>query len=81
VQLDRPPERVGREGMHLRLWLRQGNCFMQAIGFGLGDLIDSLATGVRIDMAFQPKVSSWRGRRRVEIHLEDIKLAGAGQSA
>lgn len=75
VHLERAPERVGREGKHLRLFLRQDNRVMPAIGFGMGELAVELARGLRIDLAFQPKTSIWQGRTRTELHLKDLKIS------
>ena len=68
--------RVGGEGRHLRLPLRHGRHHANAIGFGLGHLAGHLPAGVDVDIAFEPKVSTWQGRRRPEIHVKDVKVLG-----
>ncbi len=74
VQAHRAAERVGGEGRHLRLWVRQGQRCMSTIGFGLGDLAEQLPAGVRIDLAFTPKLGTWQGRPQIELHVKDVRL-------
>lgn len=75
VQLAGQPQCVGDGGQHLRLPIRQNGVTVQAIGFGLGDLADRLAINDRIDIAFEPKISTWQGRRRCEVHIKDFRFA------
>jgi single-stranded-DNA-specific exonuclease len=48
---------------------------MQAVGFGLGDLAERLPAGARIDVAFEPKINTWQGRKRPDMHVMDLRLA------
>ena len=75
VALEGGPQRVGGQGSHLRLSLRHGRHYVQAIGFGLGALADDLVAGTRIDIVFEPKISTWRGRRQMEIQVKDLRPA------
>lgn len=72
AKIDQPPLRAGGNGMHLRLSVRQDGKVMRTIGFGLGDLVDELHAGMHVDIAFEPKLSLWQGRRNVEIHVKDV---------
>jgi len=74
--LDQQATRVGREGMHLRMLLRQGDQVVQTIGFGLGDLAPKLPHGARVDVVFEPKLGSWQGRVRMEMFVKDVRLRG-----
>lgn len=74
VTLDRPAQRIGGEGNHLSLMLRQGSALVRAVAFGFGDEAERLPAGVRLDVAFNPKVSTWQGRRRAEVHVIDLKV-------
>ncbi|MFW6058975.1 MAG: single-stranded-DNA-specific exonuclease RecJ [Phycisphaeraceae bacterium] len=71
--LDAAPRRVGKEGTHLALELRAGACRGRAIGFGMGDLADQLACGQTVDLAFEPRLNTWRGETRPELRLCDLK--------
>jgi single-stranded-DNA-specific exonuclease len=75
VRVDAPPQRVGGEGRHLRLTLRQNNRSAKAIGFGLGDVADQLTAGMHLDLVIEPKISHWQGRKSVDLHLKDLKRA------
>lgn len=74
---DQPARRIGAGGKHLRLMLRQDRRLMSAVGFGMGDLAERLPVGTEIDVVFEPKVSTWQGRRQAEIHVKDLRVASA----
>jgi len=75
--IDRQPMRVGQGGKHLKMSLRTdgggGRSLLGAIGFGLGDWADELAAGVTVDLAFEPKISTWNGRSRPELVVKDLR--------
>ncbi len=73
VQIAAPPQVVGREGMHLRLQLRQGQTYVNGIGFGLGELIGELPAGMQIDLVFEPTIGLFQGQTQCEYHIKDIK--------
>jgi single-stranded-DNA-specific exonuclease len=73
VALDQGPQRVGSDGSHVRLALRQGRHHALAIGFGLAEQAGNLVAGERIDVAFMPKMSTWKGRRQIELHVKDFR--------
>lgn len=77
--IDEPPMLIGQRKDHLRLWFRLNGRRYQAVGFGLGDLADQLARGVRIDAVFEPKLSTWQGRVRAELHIKDLRMAASDQ--
>ncbi len=78
--LDEVPRRVGSDGSHARLVLRQGSRQASAIGFGLADQAAEHAAGDRIDVAFVPKMGTWKGRMQLELHVKDLRAAGDGDS-
>jgi len=67
---------IGADGRHLRLMLRQGQRYAQAVWFGAGEHADELPAGARLDVAFEPHVSTWQGKRRAEMHVRDVRLMG-----
>lgn len=73
--VDRPPTRMGKQGNHLRIPLRHGGKQAWAVAFGMGDLADQLPAGVAIDVAFEPKINNWQGRRSVDLHVVDFRRA------
>ena len=76
VELASPPREVGKG--HLKLRLTQSGHSLDAIGFGLVNRIppESLETGP-VDLTFRLKLGVFRGRRRVEAHLLDVRSHGA----
>jgi single-stranded-DNA-specific exonuclease len=76
VQLAECARRIGNAGAHLRLSLRHNRTLMQAVGWRLGDLAEKLPAGIRVDVAFEPKVNTWEGRRRPDLHVKDIRIIG-----
>jgi len=63
-------ERVKTIKNHLKFAVRQNGCFLNGIGFGLGDKLN--LTSNPVSMAFKIKTNTFRGERRFELHLLDI---------
>ncbi len=74
VQLADRARRIGNGGAHLRLSLRHERTLVQAVGWRLGDLADQLPAGIVVDVVFEPKVNTWEGRRRPDMHVKDIRI-------
>lgn len=81
VQLDRAPMFMGQTGKHLRLSLRQGNIYQNAVAFNMADLAPQLYPGIHLDIAFEPKTNHWQGRTSVDMMVKDIRISeGIGSS-
>ncbi len=67
--------KMGNNGDHLRLKLRQGNAVWDAVGFGLG----SYAKGplAPIDMVFTMDIDRWGGREQLRLNILDFAPAAA----
>jgi len=76
IEPARPAERIGRGGEHLRVMFPQHRRLLPAIGWGLGSWADRIKPGVRLDIAFQPRKSTWRGRVKHDLILKDLRPAG-----
>ena len=74
-----PPRRVGSSGDHLQLLVRQGpqGQPIKCIAFGYGPLFDRLTPGTRIDLAVEPSINEYNGRRSVELEVKDVQFTGA----
>ena len=49
---------------------------IRAVGFGHGDWVEPLdQIDGPVDIAFKPVINEFRGRRNVEVHLEDWRKA------
>jgi len=69
------PKRVGGEGAHLKFMVDTGNGNgVDVIGFNMGDRIDDLAAGA-IDLVFAFEENEFRGVRRAQIRLKDMRPA------
>ncbi|MEL6732688.1 MAG: hypothetical protein AAFP83_16280 [Bacteroidota bacterium] len=59
---------------HVRLRVEKNGCSFQAIGFNLAQKWFSLPKG-NIDIAYQPVINEWNGRRSIDLRLKDFKLS------
>ncbi|MEM8865851.1 MAG: single-stranded-DNA-specific exonuclease RecJ [Planctomycetota bacterium] len=76
VRLASPPRRMGATGRHLSLELEQHGVKLRAVAFGAGDRETELAEiNGPISIAFKPVINSFRGWRKVEVHLEDWRTS------
>ncbi len=70
------PKRMGGGERHLSVKLKQHNLTFRAVAFGRGEWADELAeVAGPFDIAYRPVINHFRGRRSVELHLEDWRLA------
>jgi single-stranded-DNA-specific exonuclease len=70
VSLAAPPRLVGRDGLKLRLATPEGE--LDAIGWGMSDLADSLRAGRPLDIAFRLERDEYKGENRLQAKLADI---------
>ena len=70
-----PPRRVGKTGDHLQLFVKQGQASMKCIAFNLGNMADRLRTGTVIDLAVEPTINEYMGRRSVELEVKDLQFS------
>ena len=73
-----PPRPVGRG--HLRLRLEQGGRAAEAIGFHFAERWEALERGDTVDAIVQVREDVWRGRRRRQLRLVDMRPAGADEA-
>jgi single-stranded-DNA-specific exonuclease len=76
VQLAGAPRRVGKTGDHLQLYVRQGRTSMKCIAFNAGAMFDQLKAGMSIDLAAEPQVNDFNGRRSIELAVKDLLVPG-----
>src|SRR5690606_29231104 len=81
VALSIAAQRVGREGKHLRLQLRQDGVFVPAVAFGMGDLAPHLPGGLELDLVFTLQRSTWQGRQRLDVMVQDLRPAAVSAAA
>ncbi len=59
---------------HLKLQVGQGECVMEAIGFGFSNWHP--LQGAAIDMVFTPEINEWRGYEKVQLKIVDLQITG-----
>lgn len=64
---------VGTDKKHLRLSLKRNGVQVNAIGFYMGGLAETLKYGDAVDAAFQMDINSYQGSRAVQLILKDVK--------
>ncbi len=67
--------RIGVNGKHLTLFVKQNNIALKTVGFGMGDLIDQIPLAGIFDIAVEAKINTWQGKTNVELFLKDIRTA------
>ncbi|WP_051276613.1 single-stranded-DNA-specific exonuclease RecJ [Desulfovirgula thermocuniculi] len=67
---------AGRDGRHLKLWVRERETALDAIGFALGSYLEEIKPGESLDLAFVPVLDRWNGTLRVQLELKDLRSSG-----
>jgi len=75
VHVAQPPRRVGVNGDHLKFTVTQEKQSTDAIAFGMGHMAGDLSAGTTIDVAFEPKMNEWQGRRTAQLVVKDLKIS------
>jgi single-stranded-DNA-specific exonuclease len=65
-------QELGRET--LKFWVTDGQVTHQAIGFGMSYLKESLQNARTFDLAYTPRIDSWRGDESLILEVKDIFL-------
>jgi single-stranded-DNA-specific exonuclease len=72
------PKQMGAQGKHLSLRIRQDNQgqrqMMRTVWWREGARADGIATGMKLDVAIEPKLNTWNGRTNVEAELRDVRV-------
>ena len=68
---------VGALAKHLKLKLKQNGKFFDAIGFGMGDLINQIKAGDKISIAYSVEENVWNGNVDIQLKLKDLRI-GSG---
>ncbi len=63
------------EGKHLKLVLRDGNTYINAIGFNMGELSKDYTIGDKVDIAGNLEINSFNGKEMVQINMKDIMIS------
>jgi len=58
----------------LKFWVTDGELTYPAIGFGMGNLRESLVAADGFDLAYTPGVDTWRGEESILLEIKEIFL-------
>ncbi len=67
------PRRMGAAGGHLQLQLRIGTQTARAVAFRMGLLEPYLPAGMELDLAVEPRIDTYNGRTRLDLHVVDLR--------
>ncbi|MEE9465389.1 MAG: single-stranded-DNA-specific exonuclease RecJ [Candidatus Neomarinimicrobiota bacterium] len=68
------PTLVGNTAAHLKFRVRHEGAAFEAIGFDMADHYEKLLLNRPVDIAFVVEENQWRGNRRVQLLIKDIKM-------
>lgn len=68
--------KVGQEGRHLKLTVRQGHSTKDVISWEMGCLADAITSKSSVDLVFIPEFNEWQGRKTIQLRAYDIKAIG-----
>ena len=68
----RPPQRMGADKQHLKMWVTDGATTHEAVWWGAGN--EPLPAS-RFDLAFAPQINEYNGRRTVQLKVLDWRPA------
>ncbi len=81
LELAKPPRRMGKDGTHLKFWVRQksgGMNTMEVVGFGMHTHLDTLQesknAGIPIELLFSVEENTWNGRSSLQLKARDLRL-------
>jgi len=67
-------KQMGKEAEHLKLFVKQNNSEgIAAIGFGLGNKLESIAKGKPFDMVYSIDENEWNDKVSIQLRVRDIK--------
>lgn len=69
----RPPQRMGREAQHVKLWLASPSGSIEVVWWNAGK---SRVPEGRFDLACAPQINAFNGRRTVQLKLLDWRAVG-----
>jgi single-stranded-DNA-specific exonuclease len=68
--------KMGKDGKHLKLVVRQEGTRIEAVAFGRGDLAELLEEGMTLDILGEVSVNEWNGSRKPQLMLQDMRIPG-----
>ena len=66
-------------GLHSRLKIEKSGVSLDCIFFSMPAEKLGVSEGMLVDVAFEPQINEFRGRKSVQLHLLDIRVAASSQ--
>lgn len=60
---------------HLRFVVRQGNCTLTGIGFGMAEKMPLLLQDKPVDLVFKIDENEWNGEKNLQLKVMDVRLS------
>ncbi|MBI1883044.1 MAG: single-stranded-DNA-specific exonuclease RecJ [Chlamydiae bacterium] len=74
LELARPAQGVGKN--HLKLWLRQDGSMLEAMAFGMGDLLPQFSNrSGPFHAAYEIVMNYYGGEKKVQLNVRDLKFS------
>lgn len=64
---------MGQEQAHLRFKAKQQRACAAGLAWNMGDAADALKAGGPVDIAFQPEINEWQGKRTIQLKAQDFR--------
>ena len=64
-------QKVGKNADHLKMVVSDGTDYLDAIGFGMGNLKDSIPE--RFDILYTLSINNFRGEKTIQLKLQDLR--------
>ena len=68
---------VGSSNGHLKLKLQEKDKSFDAIGFGMGEFLDQVSIGDKIDIVYNLEENVWNGNWSMQLNVKDINLSSS----
>ena len=69
---------MGKERNHLKLSLSgrgSGSSVVDAVGFGMGEMLEPLTGAIRADIVGELSVNEWKGMRKPQLMIRDLRVS------
>ncbi|MGM9928259.1 MAG: single-stranded-DNA-specific exonuclease RecJ [Bacillus sp. (in: firmicutes)] len=68
-------KRIGADGNHMKMMLKDGSHSLDAVGFGMGDLSENISPNATLSVVGELSINEWNNIRKPQIFLQDIAIA------
>ena len=73
LKIKTKPTIVGKDT--IKFWVTDGTLTCCVVGFGMGDIFQTVSAADSLDIAYSPSVDNWSHPAMIQLELKDIKAA------